>query len=101
MPLLDHFHPPVSNQRPWTTIHGGWSFELMANLNRKVLPAGFFAAAEVRVTGPIEIDVGTFDEHSGQTLGNGENGGVAVQTATQVITQPLTLVTVPAIFPDE
>jgi hypothetical protein len=101
MPLLDHFHPPVSERRPWTTIHGGWAFEMMAQLNRALLPKGYFAAAEVVVTGRVEIDVGTFEEPIGDGDGNGDTGAVAVQTATQTITQPLTLVTIPAIFPDE
>ena len=101
MPLLDHFHPPVSERRPWTTIHGGWAFELMAQLNRSILPEGYFAAAEVVIGGRVEVDVGTLEEPARQETGNGDEGGVAVHTAAQVITQPLTMLTIPAVFPDE
>ena len=24
MPLLDHFHPPLSERRPWESIHARW-----------------------------------------------------------------------------
>ena len=101
MPLLDHFHPPTSERRPWESIHAGWTTEMMARLNRSVLPDGYFAAVQIHVGVRVEVDVGTFTEPAGISVGNGEEGGVAVQTSAQVVTQPLTMVTIPAVFPDE
>jgi hypothetical protein len=101
MPLLDHFHPPLSDRRHWQSIHSGWTAEMMAQLNRAVLPKGYFAEVRVFVGGRVEVDVGTFEEPAGDGNGHGDTGGVVIQTATQIITQPLTLLTIPAIFPDE
>ena len=25
MPLLDHFHPPLSRTHPWRAFHGAWA----------------------------------------------------------------------------
>src|SRR5712692_1563297 len=101
VPLLDHFHPPLSDRRHWQSIHGGWTAEMMAQLNRSVLPKDYFAEVRVFVSGRVEVDVGTFEESAGPTDGNGDTGGVAVQTATHTFTQPLALLTIPAVFPEE
>ena len=42
MPLLDHFHPPLSLERRWESFHAAWSGSLADALNR-TLPAGYFA----------------------------------------------------------
>jgi hypothetical protein len=42
MPLLDHFHPPLSLERRWESLHAAWSGSLADALNR-VLPAGYFS----------------------------------------------------------
>lgn len=59
MPLLDHFRPPLSQQRQWRSFHTGWAENLTADLNRR-LPKGYFA--EPTATYGIEIDVATFSE---------------------------------------
>ncbi|MEM7128204.1 MAG: DUF4058 family protein [Chloroflexota bacterium] len=59
MPLLDHFHPPLSHHRQWRSFHTGWAENLTADLN-KWLPQGYFA--EPTATYGIEIDVATFTE---------------------------------------
>ncbi len=93
MPLLDHFHPPLADERHWESFHSAWAAEIMAHLNQGVLPAGYFAEAQIHLGGRVEVDVASFvkDNHNGAG-----NGGVALQTeeATGVLTMP-------AVFPDE
>ena len=36
MPLLDHFHPPVSERRSWEGFHGLWAAALVEKLNREL-----------------------------------------------------------------
>src|SRR5580700_2247363 len=72
MPLRDHFHPPLLTQRHWEAFHAAWATEIMRTLNRKVLPAGCFAEAQVHVGSRVEIDVATFEQE--QALSTGTNG---------------------------
>ena len=30
MPLLDHFRPPLSERRPWESLHAAWAGALAA-----------------------------------------------------------------------
>jgi hypothetical protein len=59
MPLVDHFHPPLSQRRHWHAFHNGWASSLAAALNRH-LPENYFAEPNVQFG--IEIDVATFEE---------------------------------------
>ncbi|MFO0966277.1 MAG: DUF4058 domain-containing protein [Gemmataceae bacterium] len=59
MPLLDHFHPPLSERRHWHSFHNSWATYLSSQLNA-LLPPGYFAEANVQYG--VEIDVATFDE---------------------------------------
>src|SRR3954447_8817049 len=59
MPLLDHFHPPLSERRHWDSFHNSWATYLSSQLNA-LLPEGYFAEANVQFG--VEIDVATFDE---------------------------------------
>lgn len=43
MPLLDHFKPPLSLQRPWEGIHGAWVAAIATQLNHDLLPPDYFA----------------------------------------------------------
>ena len=47
MPLLDHFSPPLSEQRHWTGQHSAWAGEIAADLNTR-LPDGWFADSRVQ-----------------------------------------------------
>lgn len=73
MPLLDHFHPPLSIERPWEGIHSAWAATMATRLNDDQLPPDYFAMPLVTVGGRVEVDVGTFQtqEHVGAT-----NGGI-------------------------
>lgn len=59
MPLLDHFHPPLSERRHWHPFHNSWATYLSSQLN-SLLPEGYFAEANVQYG--VEIDVATFEE---------------------------------------
>jgi hypothetical protein len=64
MPLLDHFHPPLSERRHWHAFHNSWATYLSSQLNA-LLPEGYFAKANVQFG--IEIDVAAFEEGGAPT----------------------------------
>ncbi|HEV3204003.1 MAG TPA: DUF4058 family protein, partial [Gemmataceae bacterium] len=97
MPLLDHFHPPLSSTRHWESFHSAWATEIMRTLNRNVLPPGYFAEAQVHVGSRVEIDVPAFQEGTGTLETNGSAGGLALETWAP----PVTSLIMPAVFPDE
>lgn len=68
--LLDHFHPPLSEQRHWHAFHNAWATHLADDLNRR-LPEGWFAEPNVQFG--IEIDVAAFEEAG--TCGTLQEGG--------------------------
>lgn len=76
MPLLDHFHPPLSLERPWEGIHSTWASTIATQLNQEQLPPEYFAMPLVTLGGGVQVDVGTFQtgEQTETT-----NGGVATQ----------------------
>lgn len=88
MAILDHFRPPLSDQRRWESFHSAWASELMAMLNQELLPAGYFAETQVHLGPHMEIDVATLE---GDAPGEGR-GGVALDTAaaTAVLVLPFT-----------
>lgn len=64
MPLLDHFHPPLSELRHWHSFHNSWATYLSSRLNA-LLPDGYFAEANVQYG--VEIDVAAFEEPAAKT----------------------------------
>jgi hypothetical protein len=96
MPLLDHFHPPLTPERAWESFHSMWATETARTLNRRILPKGYFA--EAHVGGRVEVDLPTFQKEPAEGLpGNGQSGGVALETWAP----PVASRVMPAIFPDE
>jgi hypothetical protein len=97
MPLRDHFHPPLSDRRPWESFHTTWASALADLLNDGVLPPGFIALEQVHAGAGVEIDVATFpDPVSPAPSGN---GGTA--TLTRTVWTPATApVVLPANFPE-
>jgi hypothetical protein len=77
MPLLDHFHPPLSKQRHWDSFHGAWAEAIARHLNEDLLPPRYVAEARVKIGRHVKIDVATLDQGSEQ-IASLENGGVAV-----------------------
>jgi hypothetical protein len=71
MPLLDHFHPPLSIERPCEGIHSAWASTIAARLNEDQLPPDYFAMPLVTAGGRVEVDVGTFHSTSAADAGNG------------------------------
>jgi hypothetical protein len=61
MPLLDHFHPPLSERRPWESFHSTWASTMADALNQGILPANYIALEQVHAGANIEIDVATYD----------------------------------------
>ncbi len=57
--LLDHFHPPLSVQRPWHGFHHAWASIISFDLNAR-LPDGYFSSPNIQYG--IEIDIATFEE---------------------------------------
>lgn len=62
MPLLDHFRPPWSVQRPWEGFHGAWAANIAFHLNSGLLPADYFAMPLLEVAGRVEVDVAAFTD---------------------------------------
>jgi hypothetical protein len=62
MPLLDHFHPPLSTRRKWHSFLHAWATVIAFDLNRQ-LPPGYFA--DLTAQFGIEIDVAAFEEEKG------------------------------------
>jgi hypothetical protein len=89
MPLQDHFHPPLSLRRAWTSFHSAWATFLASDLNRR-LPPGYFAEPNVRFA--IEIDVATWDEAGGPPRAEPAPAGAWKPPAPQ-LTLPLVPVT--------
>lgn len=98
MPLLDHFHPPLSPHRHWESFHVNWAGAIADALNERLLPDGYFAEEHARLGARVEIDVATFSAPDAASPGGG-----AAATATlssRVWTPPAPAFAVPVAFPD-
>ena len=74
MPLLDHFHPPLSSQRHWESFHTTWASALADALNERWLPEGYFAEEQVHPSARVEIDVATFEESTPRVADRSREG---------------------------
>ena len=80
--LLDHFHAPLKDSRPWTGFHSLWASKLAVAVSRR-LPDGWFAAPTVHWA--IEVDVAALEEpDSLQVVSQGAQP-VAIPAPTQTI----------------
>ena len=77
MPLLDHFHPPLSRTHPWRGFHGAWAAAMARLLNAGVLPPGYYALPFLDRDGPIEIDVAALREFDPSRTPSGSGGAQA------------------------
>jgi hypothetical protein len=96
MPLLDHFHPPLSQRRHWEAFPARWASAIADDLNDKWLPENLFAEPTVSIGGQVQVDVATFDEGMTPPI----NGGAAVGTLPQSLTAPPATWVIPAVFAD-
>jgi hypothetical protein len=97
MPLLDHFRPPLSEERSWESFHAQWASALTAMFNKGGLPPRYFAETQVHFGGRVEVDVATLQRNGADAAATADgNGGVAVETSTAT-----GVLMMPAVFPDE
>lgn len=97
MPLLDHFHPPVSERRGWEGFHGLWAAALVEKLNRDILAEEFYADMQVHIGSQVEVNNATVEEpraSSGQ-------GGAAIATKAATWAPPATSLVLSTAFPDD
>lgn len=96
MPLLDHFHPPLSTERRWESFHSSWATRLADALTERWLPPNYIAEEHAHFGPSIEIDVATFER---ETTAAAEGGGVAI--ADPKVWAPTAADgSFPAVFPD-
>jgi hypothetical protein len=96
MPLLDHFHPPLSVRRQWESLHATWAVCLGDAITVQ-LPEGYFVEVQTHAGAAVEIDVATYEEAGRAALtGDGTTTATARATAWTLPAPPLTI---PATFP--
>jgi hypothetical protein len=94
MPLLDHFHSPVSDERNWNGFHSKWANVLVDELNLNLLPEGYFAEPQTGQGFPVEVDVATTERRQ-----RAARGATATLPAP-VWTPSAPTLTMPAAFVD-
>src|SRR6476619_6075031 len=97
MPLLDHFHPPVSERRSWEGFHGLWAAALVEKLNRDILADEYFADMQVLIGSQVEVDIASPTE----SMNVGDHRADATATAAPAWAPPATDLVIPVVFPDE
>lgn len=97
MPLLDHFHPPLSAERRWESFHSNWATKLADALTERWLPPGYIAEEHVHFGPSVEIDVGAFERD--RLASQKENVGVAT-VSQKTWAPPAADGALPAVFPD-
>jgi hypothetical protein len=76
MPLLDHFHKPLSIRHPWTSVHSAWANAIVQQLNQDLLPSRYYALPTTQIGGRFEIDVATVDDEA--SFSSASQGGTVV-----------------------
>src|SRR4029077_11736329 len=98
MPLLDHFHPPLSAERRWESFHSSWATRLVDALTERWLPPNYIAEEHAHFGPSVEIDVATFERDVRATA---KEGRVAVATKRpKVWVPPASDGVLPCVFPD-
>jgi hypothetical protein len=98
VPLLDHFHPPLSEERHWEGFHSKWANALVDDLNQNLLPEGYFAEPHVHAGARVEIDAATF--RGAAAAPAAAPGGATTTLPPRVWTPPEPTLTLPAAFPE-
>lgn len=93
MPLLDHFRPPLTPHHTWESFHSNWATRIADALN-DVLPPEYLAEEHTSVGSRLEIDIATYEDHSGV----GSTNGVATALATYA--PPAATAVTPLAIPD-
>lgn len=98
MPLLDHFHPPVSQRRSWEGFHGLWAAALVEKLNQDVLAEEYFADMQVHIGSQVEVDIAALEESRSTAQ---DMGATATTALAPAWAPPKTDLILPTVFPDE
>ena len=97
MPLLDHFHPPLEDERHWEGFHSKWANSLVDALNADQLPDGYFAEPHVHAGAAIEVDAAVWDKYGGLPL---TSEGTTATLPTRTWAPPAPTLTLPMSFID-
>lgn len=97
MPLLDHFHPPLSTERRWESFHSSWATRLADALMERWLPPNYIAEEHVHLGPSVGIDVGTFEQEPAALAAE---GGAVATVERKVWTPPIADGSLAAMFPD-
>ena len=102
MPLLDHFHPPLSETRKWEGFHSHWASSLAAQLNAGLLPPRHFAEPHVS-HGRIEVDVAAerLSGNGAAPVSAGPSSGGVATLAAPVWSPPAPSLEMDAVFAAE
>ncbi len=98
MPLLDHFHPPLSTERRWEAFHSSWATRIADALTERWLPPNYFAEEHAHLGPSVEIDVATFERERTTSAVQGKGGVSTVER--KVWTPPAADGEFAAAFPD-
>jgi hypothetical protein len=98
MPLLDHFHPPLSTERRWESFHSNWATRLADALTERWLPPNYIAEEHAHLGPSVEIDVGTFERETATSAA--EESGAVATVGPKVWTPPDADGILAAVFPD-
>jgi hypothetical protein len=93
MPLRDHFHSPLNNRPPWSSVTTMWAAELVRWLNRTLPEGEFIAYPTLHLGTEVEADVAEYDMRA-----NGASANGSVATLPEA---PPAIATIPAVFPDD
>jgi hypothetical protein len=98
VPLLDHFHPPLSVERYWESFHSQWAGAIVSLLNHGGLPPGYIAELQIHMGTRVEVDVGALETLAARRSASA--GGTATLEAP-AWTLPQPALDMPAMFPDQ
>jgi hypothetical protein len=96
MPLLDHFHPPLTRRRQWRSFHATWAGSI-ADILTEQLPAPYYAEEMVQ-EGAVEIDVATHEEEASAAAPAAQAATATVSAPTWA--PPAPAMVMPAVFLD-
>src|SRR5712671_1310901 len=96
MPLLDHFHPPLSAERRWEAFHSSWATKLADALTERWLPPNYIAEENVHFGPSVEIDVATFEQSA---PASGRQSATATLPA-KIWSPPAADGALPTVFPE-
>jgi hypothetical protein len=106
MPLLDHFHRPLSETHQWMSFHSRWATSIADDLNRR-LPRRFLAEAPFSLGAFASADVAEVDQAPrdgngpAKGLAPSNGGGVGVAVEPVLYTPPATGMSMSVNFPED